>query len=60
MINKEPNNSNNILSYFIKDIKDYSELLLYKQININNNIYILYKGEILYKMEYFSINQPLI
>jgi hypothetical protein len=39
----------NILSYFIKDIKDQHELAFYKQININNIIKIFYKDELLYE-----------
>jgi hypothetical protein len=39
----------NILSYFIKDIKDQNELAFYKQININNIIKIFYKDELLYE-----------
>ena len=37
--------SNNILSYFIKDIKDETELALYKQINYywSRSVQILYK-----------------
>ena len=45
------NRSNNILSYFIKDIKDTKELAFYKQVNFNNNrINIKYKDEILYEI----------
>ena len=44
-------NPNNILSYFIKDIKDPKECALYKQINTNtNNIEIFYKDTILYRL----------
>jgi hypothetical protein len=39
---------NNILSYFIKDIKDPIELAFYKQKNIDNTIEIFYKNELLY------------
>ena len=42
---------NNILSYFIKDIKDPKECALYKQINTTNNIEILYKTEIIYQIK---------
>jgi hypothetical protein len=46
------NQPNNILSYFIKDIKDAKELAFYRQINHNNgNIQILYKDEILYEIQ---------
>jgi hypothetical protein len=47
------NQHNNILSYFIKDIKDATELAFYKQINHNNSIHIIYKDKKLYKI---SIN----
>jgi hypothetical protein len=43
--------TNNILSYFIKDIKDPKEFALYKQMNTTNNIEILYKGKLLYKLQ---------
>jgi hypothetical protein len=47
-------NSNNILSYFIKDIKDPKECSLYKQINTNtNNIEIFYKDKVLYRLLYY-------
>jgi hypothetical protein len=40
---------NNILSYFIKDIKDPKECAYYKQMNITtNNIEIFYKDKIIY------------
>jgi hypothetical protein len=38
----------NILSYFVKDIKDQHELAFYKQIITLNTIKIFYKDEILY------------
>ncbi len=43
-------NKTNILSYFIKDIKDSSERSNYKQKNGSNIIKILYKDKILYKL----------
>jgi len=46
----------NILSYFIKDIKDQHELAFYKQINTNNNIKIFYKDKVLYDINYYVIN----
>jgi hypothetical protein len=42
--------SNNILSYFIKDIKDPSECAFYKQQNKTNVIKIFYKDKILYEL----------
>jgi hypothetical protein len=47
---------NNILSYFIKDIKDATELAFYKQINNKNIIQILYKDQILYKINNHCYN----
>jgi len=42
---------NNILSYFIKDIKEAKERAFYRQENHNNGIIkIFYKDEILYEM----------
>jgi hypothetical protein len=38
-------NKNNILSYFIKDIKDPIEIALYEQRNRNNSITIIYKND---------------
>ena len=38
-------NKNNILSYFIKDIKDPIEISLYEQRNKNNSITIVYKND---------------
>jgi hypothetical protein len=38
------NNKNNILSYFIKDIKDPIEIALYEQRNRNDSITIVYKN----------------
>ena len=46
---------NNILSYFIKDIKDPKECALYKQINTNNTIEIVYKGHLLYKLWHYKL-----
>jgi hypothetical protein len=45
---------NNILSYFIKDIKDATEVAFYKQINLNNDnndIKIFYKDKIIYHIK---------
>ena len=50
----------NILSYFVKDIKDKNELAFYKQININNTIKILYKEELLFYMSYIIIHRKQI
>ena len=47
------NQHNNILSYFIKDIKDATELAFYKEVNNNRIIEIFYKDKKLYKL---SIN----
>jgi len=43
---------NNILSYFIKDIKDSKECALYTQINNTYNIEIFYKDKKIYKITY--------
>ena len=43
------NQPNNILSYFIKDIKSAKERAFYKQINRDNIIEIFYKDKLLYK-----------
>jgi hypothetical protein len=51
-----PNKSNNILSYFIKDIKDATELAFYKQKNHNTIIYILYKDRLIYKIDNYCYN----
>jgi len=51
--------TNNILSYFIKDTKDPKEFALYKQMNTTNNIEILYKGKLLYKLRHYKL-QPEI
>jgi len=40
----------NILSYFIKDIKDNQELAFYKQINTEDSIKIFYKDKLLYSI----------
>jgi len=44
----------NILSYFIKDIKDPSELAFYKQMQTGYNIEITYKDKLLYKITGFK------
>ena len=46
---------NNILSYFIKDIKDAKELALYKQTYYNNYKTIWYKNEIIFKINIIHI-----
>ncbi len=51
-----PNQSNNILSYFIKDIKDAKELAFYKQKNHNTIINILYKDKLIYKIDNYCYN----
>ena len=50
MINLINNPTNNILSYFIKDIKDAKERAFYKQINNTERIRILYKNKIIYEI----------
>jgi len=45
------NQPNNILSYFIKDIKDAKEREFYKQINEQGFIKIVYKDKILYEIK---------
>ena len=47
---------NNILSYFIKNIKDAKERAFYTQVNYINCIQIFYKDKILYKIEIFITN----
>ena len=42
-------------SYFIKDIKDATELAFYKQVN-NNDIQIFYKDELIYSLNDYSCN----
>jgi hypothetical protein len=49
MINNPNNPTNNILAYFIKDIKDAKEQAFYKQINNTNNFIILYKDKKIYE-----------
>ena len=49
-INKTINTNTNILSYFIKDIKDPYERAFYKQINNADMIEIFYKDKILYRI----------
>jgi len=44
------NRPNNILSYFIKDIKDAKERAFYRQVNARGIFQIFYKDEILYEM----------
>ena len=46
---------NNILSYFIKDIKDPIERAFYRQQNYNDYIIILYKNEYLFEINSLSI-----
>ena len=55
MFNRAITNKTNILSYFIKDIKDHVELSFYKQNNHNTCIFIIYKGKILYKLQYYGL-----
>jgi hypothetical protein len=43
-------NTNTILSYFIKDIKDPKELAFYNSIETNINLTIFYKDEPLYEI----------
>ena len=50
------NQPNNILSYFIKDIKDATELAFYKQINHNNSIHIIYKYKLIYLFDKYYYN----
>ena len=47
---------NNILSYFIKDIKDPKELAFYKSFNTTAYLEIFYKDELLYKMTFIPFN----
>jgi hypothetical protein len=54
--NKTKMTNNNILSYFIKDIKDPIERAFYRQKNINNLIKIFYKNEILYDLSYYKLH----
>ena len=44
-------NTNNILSYFIKDIKDPKEQALYKGIKTKQKIQIFHKDELIYEIE---------
>jgi len=44
-------NTNTILSYFIKDIKDPKELAFYKGIKTRKTIQIFYKDELLYEID---------
>jgi hypothetical protein len=50
------NSNNNILSYFIKDIKDATELAFYKQVNYYNFIQIFYKDKKLYELFNYCYN----
>ena len=50
------NPNNNILSYFIKDIKDATELAFYKQINHNTIIKIFYKDTLIYMFNEYCYN----
>ena len=50
---------NNILSYFIKDIKDTNERAFYKQINNIDCIRILYKDKIIYEYGRYYISNYL-
>jgi len=50
---------NNILSYFIKDIKDSNECALYTQINTTNTIEIFYKDKKIYKIYKIKYNTKL-
>jgi hypothetical protein len=49
MINNEPNN---ILSYFIRDIKD-DKRPFYRQVNNKGNISIFYKNDLLYTIGFY-------
>jgi len=52
---------NNIVSYFIKDIKDPKEYALYKQFNnINNDIKIFYKGKLIYYIKHYKLKPVFI
>jgi hypothetical protein len=46
---------NNILSYFIKDIKNPKKRALYTQINNTTNIKIFYKDKLLYKLQHYKL-----
>ena len=51
---------NNILSYFIKDIKDPKECALYKQMNTtSNNIDIFYKGELIHRIQLYKLKPEI-
>jgi hypothetical protein len=49
----------NILSYFIKDIKDSNECALYTQIINTNTIEIFYKDKTIYKITYNKKLNPI-
>jgi len=48
--------SNNILSYFIKDIKDLIKRAYYKQQNKNGSIIIFHKNEIIFMNDMYHIS----
>ena len=50
----------NILSYFIKDIKDPSELAFYKQKHIGNIVKIFYKDELIYEISHYFFKPAFI
>ena len=51
---------NNILSYFIKDIKDPKECALYKQINTTTTtIEIFYKGLMIYYIRHYKLKKEI-
>jgi hypothetical protein len=51
---------NNILSYFIKDIKDPKECALYKQMNTtSNNIDIFYKDELIHRIQLYKLKPAI-
>ena len=59
-LNNPTNNpTNNILSYFIKDIKDANERALYKQKNNTDWIRIFYKDKIIYEYGSYYISNYL-
>jgi hypothetical protein len=53
------NNKNNILSYFIKDIKDPIERALYEQKNYNDDITIRYINELIRIQKNIKINYKI-
>jgi hypothetical protein len=51
---------NNILSYFIKDIKDPKECALYKQMNTTSNtIDIFYKGNLIHRIQHYKLKAEI-